>query len=331
MQCNRFGGGGTAQAATMTNGSANIVVVDGSAYPVGMPVIFTSTANGFTQDRTYSVLTRAGNTITVGNTRNGAAVVATGATAIQIRSNGFPNVEVVGGPGSLVQHSQILHIDAEGFSTAQVYLENLGNCFINVTELNVANGLNSIVARSVAYSGIESRKEAVTDFDGNSFTSEFSGSIHAMRQLRMHGISYDKTANRPVISLFSNGSATSPDIAAVGVNNGQIIQFNRPTAIRVNSSVSGAIALDAGRGGLVPVTGAGPHTLTLPTITNASAQTSMLGLEFSISNLSSVNVTVNTDGTQTLGGQTGVFSATIPAGECWAFIATTTGTWTVRK
>jgi hypothetical protein len=75
---------GTAQAALMTNASANIGVPSSRLFPVGQPAQFDATVNGFTVGVTYFVLTSAANVITVGAVAGGSAIAATGRAAVNV-------------------------------------------------------------------------------------------------------------------------------------------------------------------------------------------------------------------------------------------------------
>lgn len=75
---------GPSVAATMAAASANVGVPSSAAFPVGSPVQVDATANGFTVGVTYYVLTSAANVLTLGASVGAAAIVATGATAVNL-------------------------------------------------------------------------------------------------------------------------------------------------------------------------------------------------------------------------------------------------------
>lgn len=90
--------GGTPVAATMANASANIGVPSSTVFPVGSPVQFDAAVNGFFISVTYYVLTSAANVITVGAVPAGAAIVATGNTAINVFQAPLPLTTAAGTP-----------------------------------------------------------------------------------------------------------------------------------------------------------------------------------------------------------------------------------------
>ncbi len=147
LQGNRFSQISSTQAATMSNGSTSIGVTDLTAFAVGMPVTFSSTSNGFTVTQIYFVLSVSGSTgagtITVGNTQPSlsatyqpvgylndnvyapTAISATGSTAINIITQGFPCIEVVGLDNSAsVPSFTTLLLDAEGGGTTKTLFQN---------------------------------------------------------------------------------------------------------------------------------------------------------------------------------------------------------------
>lgn len=91
--------GGTPVAATMTGASANIGVPSSAAFPVGTPVQFDATINGFSVSVTYYVVTSAANVITVSATPGGGAINATGNTAVNVFQAPLPFITGAGNPG----------------------------------------------------------------------------------------------------------------------------------------------------------------------------------------------------------------------------------------
>lgn len=112
------------QAATMANGSANITVIDGSKFPVGMTVTPDATANGFTQKQMYFVLTLVGNVLTLGNKTFGAAISATGNAAVNLTSRGYPAFEAAGLGASDSVGIDVRACDFEGQATTLVLYQN---------------------------------------------------------------------------------------------------------------------------------------------------------------------------------------------------------------
>jgi len=329
LQCNRFGGDSISIAATMTNASTAVGVGDTSKFPPGMPVTFSATANGFTAGRIYIVRSRSvstgSGTITLsdrieplyisGVVSSGAEIAATGATAVNIQTNGFPNLEIIAGGGSaavgsgLVVHSKFTHLDLEGNATTSLYIENLSNSVVELIETTGAS-LCGVAVRKASYCHLSATKEAITDIASDSATLMVHGAIKTARNYRGVGVQYDWTDDRSYLHLVSADGV--PNIAALFLPGGSLIQFNKAVTKRVAGAVAGTITLDAGRAGVLPIN-SGTSIFTLPTITNVSNKTSMIGLGFELVSLGSA-VTINTDGVQTFNGISGKTSIVIPAG-----------------
>ena len=141
LQCNRFNSSITAQAVTFTNASANIGVTDGTKFAVGMPICFSASAgfttppfsngiNNFNIGQIYFVLSVSGNTITVGNSNYGAAIIANNnnLTGTFIVTSGFPCVEFTATDASSSIESLIAHdVDAEAGGTTKILLQNVAS------------------------------------------------------------------------------------------------------------------------------------------------------------------------------------------------------------
>jgi hypothetical protein len=90
------------QVATMSNGSATITVTDGTKFPRDMPVTVSATANGFTVNQTYFVIKNgttdglSANQVQLSNVQAGASVNATGNSAVNLVTYGYPSFEVCG-------------------------------------------------------------------------------------------------------------------------------------------------------------------------------------------------------------------------------------------
>lgn len=122
------------QAVTMrAHGDLTLIdVVDGTKYPDDMPVAFSATINGFKQYQTYFVIKNgvadglAANQIQVANQMGGTAITPSAATAVNILTYGFQNIEGVGYGDQGYNNIQSLllnGIDAEGRGNNQIYLQ----------------------------------------------------------------------------------------------------------------------------------------------------------------------------------------------------------------
>jgi len=123
--------GGQVQAATMSSGSPNITVTNGSYFPVDMPVTFCTgangDANGFVCNQTYFVVSQSGNTIQVAPAQRDTAITPTGNAVVNIITYGWPAIEVSAyraandpyssGIQSLIQSMTMEGVDIEGVGT----------------------------------------------------------------------------------------------------------------------------------------------------------------------------------------------------------------------
>jgi len=123
--------GGIVQATTMSSGSPNITVTNGSYFPVDMPVTVCTSANGnangFVCNQTYFVVSQSGNTIQIARAQRDAAITPTAGVAANIITYGWPAIEVSayraandpqsGGIQSLIQGMTMDGVDIEGVGT----------------------------------------------------------------------------------------------------------------------------------------------------------------------------------------------------------------------
>jgi hypothetical protein len=167
------------QAASMSNGSANIGVTDSTKFPVGMPVTFSGSVNGFigatatpTVNQTYFVLTSAANVITVGLTTFGSAVSATGNTAVNVRSMGYSLLEMSAqDSGSSLTAINAYSPDLEGNATARVLLQNASFAEISGGYVGANTGTNeyaTFVLRGSVRTFIRSMRVYTVDADSGS-------------------------------------------------------------------------------------------------------------------------------------------------------------------
>jgi hypothetical protein len=160
-------------SAGITSASTSVTVPDGTKFTVGMPVNFTTTANGYTLGQLYFVLSVSSNTLTLGSSRTGSAVSGTGTASMTLQTYGFPNVEIVGAnTGAKVNNSVFQQIDSEGTTTCGVYAENSTSTTLRLAD-RPPTALVDIATRNLSYSRIESNQAVVTDFDASSVTSSF--------------------------------------------------------------------------------------------------------------------------------------------------------------
>ena len=174
IQVNAFKGVQLSVTCTFTNGSANIGVPDGTRFAIDMPVLFTSSANGFTANVTYLVASVAGNVITIKNQVGGTSLNASGATSLTLQSWGFANIEITSRGTGGVRHSQFGQVDVEGAATAAIYIDSASIIDINFGEHPVTRD-HDVVIRNSDFLGIHSMDALKTDFDTSGTTAQVSG------------------------------------------------------------------------------------------------------------------------------------------------------------
>lgn len=287
------------QAATMANTSNLIGVTDLSKYGVGMPVKFSATANGFTLNQIYFVAsmtaaTGAGNIQVanfMGGTGGGTPITATGATAVNIITQGWPVLEVGGSDaGSSVTFSSITGAtDCELGGTAHIVLQALLGFTFDTGIIHVPSSTADICCRNMtAGQGIRINIQnigVVTDFDGScqfihvegANTTPFSANFAGI------GFTHDGVSGRGRVNL--TGTST-PDFSAnsnffnqIQMGNCLALKFSQqPTAHTLVTADGNLITFQTGAGG----------TLTLPALT-----TNMVGWSFIISNPQAASLTVS--------------------------------------
>lgn len=206
------------QAATMSGGSPNITVTDGTKFTVDMPVTFATSANGFIQYQTYFVISQVGNVIQVANMLGGTAVNATGSAAVNIERYGYPGVAVVATPTSFIQPLVLSGVDSEGIATCQVLLQR---AYVNADLGYINGGQGTANATSVVNRGC-------------------FGNIRATQP-----ISYDSDFNS---GLFSNGlllrtgdTQPSPQYPPLGVyrdKNSRVVQSTGGVLVQSGAAIA---------------------------------------------------------------------------------------------
>ncbi len=211
--------------AVCTSGQAAFTVSNGANFPVGMPVQF-APSNAFTGYLAFFVLTQVGNTITVGKTRSGAAVLAGQTTSPTITQTGMPLVDIYN-----PSNSSFTGIDAEGPGIACVYGEALSSCDIQILELttpaanvgNVTLRISNGPVRVSCLNGV-----AVADFDSQSGSkAQYFGALQSyLTNANCASLAsyYDTTNSFPSFNVSNksgNGFGNTPDL--VGTSSGTLL------------------------------------------------------------------------------------------------------------
>jgi hypothetical protein len=314
IQSNRFSGGNTTQAATMVNTQSTFTVTDGTKFAVGMPVTFSVTANGFTTGLIYFVVSVAANVLTVASTYGGAAITATGNTAINITTYGFPCFEMIALAGSQMTNCVIDNLDVEGGGTCAALFQNCNGFDITFSQVpGTSQSTVSVCGRSLLNATIKAPQSINTDFDGNSngraiqfFGAKFGTSV----QYQGAGIWYDSVSTKTVLSLGYQSDTQSAGLLTfdpatagglVSTKNAGIGHFTK----NINSASFTVTNLNA-----VYSNGqASGVTNTLPTVSAANA-----GSWVTFINHTANAQTISTDGVQLFNGIAARTSLTLNAG-----------------
>jgi hypothetical protein len=332
------------QAVQMSTGSSSIRVSSNTYLPVGMPVGFTMSVNGFVAGETYFVVASSPTIIQISNTYGGQPVAATGAAAITILSVGAENIalrglgaEIASNAGS-VSNVHIAQVDSENSSGNCIFLQGVTGADIVLAECPATTiagvALRDVNGVTITNSGSGS---PTRDDDGYGHQDNTWVGAYAAPDIQSDGFLGQGEA------VNSNGSvgyhlALAPTLAGVaspgftvrgtggdylysdfGIGQPYFVDGNYSATL--NPSESGIFAY-AGPGG----------TCTLPTIENTSYTTSIVGLPYWFTNVGSGPCKLVTQGGQTFSGLAGATSITVPVGGTVAVSAEPLGsayTWHV--
>lgn len=327
IQSITFGRGHLSQSATFTNTSSTIAVTDGTKFAVGLPVSFTTSNFGILASNlaprsvTYIVQSVAGNNITIGLSKSAAAFVASAGGSQTITSWGMPCLELCGADAtSVISASRFDDLDLESNSEAVIYVENASVITLDMRQVqnDTAQVGAHIVTRTAAYCNFYCGNGAVTDVDGGSGTTIFSGARGATFQFYGMGVAIDQSRGTRVLSLTGLG----PDLESHNTAGASFLSPQIPIAQYANFLVGTGYQISASVAGYLSAATAGA-TYSLPTIQNTGGApaTANIGLQFVVDNNTSGNVTINTDGSQLLNAVAAVTGVVIPKGQSVRFTA----------
>jgi len=333
VQVNRFGDTLVSQSATMSNSSTSIGVTDLSKFSVGMPLYFTSTANGFTANQLYFILSVSGSSgagnITLGTSYYAtSAITATGNTAITLNTYGFCNMEVRASNAqgsSRIYQTNFDGVDyeaASASSTCGLYQEeSLESSFHQNGQ--AAFGTRPYFSyRSSTYGNIVTNQPVYYDIDAASVSGLiWPGSRNPAYNRSPAGIVYDNVNSVAGLQLTSGAASSLPDLYSrsaflypnTGI--GERI-FPRDTAITLGGAQTGAIIFNGSSG----------VTYTLPILDNGGTPSaSFQGSRYLICNASAANtLAIATQSSQTLNNISAKTSTAIPINSCMEFIGSIT-------
>ncbi len=329
------------QSVTMSAGSSTIRVSNNTYLPMGMPVGFASSANGFVSGETYFVVSSSSNGIQLSKTFGGSAVSANGSAAITIKSIAGENIAFRGlGAENLpnagvVSNIHVMQTDSENGAGNCIFLQGVEGGEINLGECT-SNVIAGVALRYVTSFTINNAGSSnpTRDNDGYGNQDDYWNGSYTGPDVQPYGFlgqgkdvngNYYRTALAPTLAgdaspgLSVRGTGGSYLYSDLGI--GQPYNLNGNPNPTLNASESGIYAY-AGAGG----------TCTLPAISNASFGTSLVGLPYWFTNIGTGPCTVDTQGGQTFSGIAGVTSMTVPVGGTVALSAEPLGngfTWHV--
>lgn len=316
IQVNDFANGLITQAATMSNGSTSIGVTDGTKFAAGMPVIVDATANGFTGNQIYVVLSVSGNTVTLANGRNGSAISATGNTALNIKTYGFPALEVVAlqaNGASAIGGISFYDLDLEGRQSCTIYLENASDVFMQAPINPTA--FAHICARTASrMQVIGNNSTLIFDNDGTSSGPLFIGTRGTPIQRQGQFLGADSTRGTTALNLSAAVVGGVPDIESRPLSGGPFLGLGAPIGQRRADQTGTSGTLSPSSAGIMVYNGSTDGTFSLPLLTDATPATSNMGLPYWVMNQGTHLLTLNTQSSQTFNGIAGLTSVIVPQG-----------------
>jgi hypothetical protein len=314
------------QAVQMSVGSPTIGVSGNAYLPVGMPVGFTTGANGFVAGETYFVVASSATSIQVSNTYGGPPVAATGSVTSTILSVGAENialrglgVETSSNAGS-VSNVHIAQVDSENSSGNCIFLQGVSGADIVLAEcpaITIAGvALRDVNGVTITNSGSDG---PTRDADGyghqdNTWIGAYmapdvqsDGFLGQGEAVNSSGsVGYHLALAPTLAGVASPGltvRGTGGDYLYSDFGIGQPYFVDGNYNANLNPSESGIFAY-AGPGG----------TCTLPAIENTSYTTSIVGLPYWFTNVGSGPCKLVTQAAQTFSGMVGATSITVPVG-----------------
>jgi hypothetical protein len=334
-QVNRFRDTLTTQTITPANGSTSVSVTDLTKFKVGMPFWVTSTADGYTQNVMYFVLSVSGasgaGTITAGTSAGAvAAISASASTALTMNSYGFANIEIAGtlstSPVSTV-NAELFGLDLEGNSSMDIYAERGNLNTYQVAFISQSGGPSGFVLRTDSYPQIMMNYPVSADIDGATQNVLWNGARSTLQQFQPKGLYFDSIVNSPAITIQSrnvNGT-NNPDVYIRNSGSGNFWYpqagigeglFTQDTSTTLGTNKCGTITFN----------GAAGQTFTLPTIDNAATKNaSIQGCRFKIVNASANTLAIATSSSQTFNNVAAKTTTTMAINSTLELTAATTG------
>jgi len=329
LQSNAFSPGVVQVAATMTNGSPNVGVPNGSIFiPNVSWVAFTSTANGFEVNRCYCVLSVVGNVVTLGLEPFGAAINATDANAITLQSNGMPLLELTvddATPANAPSLGTVASLDLEAGGTVKMVMVKSTTAQIIAPAIQPAGSIQDIVFRRAGPFWMVTANANNTDIDTLSpyvaviDSARGTSSVGALPVFLCYASPQSRFLNlaggvlSPSGATLQNKSPGNSDWTYPGVPIGQKTVSMGNTALTINSGTGGGRAVFTGAS-------AGAWTLIDP-LGNAA----LFGFSQEIHNASSQYLTLNIQNAKVFNGQAGLTQLIVGPGQSFIGGVSATG------
>lgn len=325
------------QTATTTAASTDIAVIDGTKYPVGMPVWFSSVGSNTTlyAGNIYFVTYQSGNTIRVSSSK-GSSTLATpdwsGATTINTK--GFPGLEVVAVGTGYITSTSVTGIDVEADATTHILAQQCGSLQMDILQCAAEQSQWGITCRTA--NGIINNvfEKTTSDIDQNcrlQWYGNRTGTTPNSRSYGGMGMWYDKTADMAALSLhfdsaISGGIPVSkPFMFGKKPSPFPWVQINFPIGLVQNTQDTTKSFTGSSPVGHIIFNGAAGQTFTLPAISDAATKTSMVGYSFEFTNASSNALAIATSSSQTFNNIAAKTSFNLAANTACKVTASKTG------
>jgi hypothetical protein len=334
LQVNRFRDTLTTQTITPANASTSIAVTDLTKFKVGMPFWVTATADGYTANLMYFVLTVSGSsgagTITAGTSAAAvSAITANASTALTLNSYGFANMELAGSSSTVTAstiNAILQGLDLEGSSSIGFYDEQSSTSTYQVSSATVVGGPSFFVLRGSTNPSIQSNQQLSSDIGGNVGSPFWNGSRGVVRNISPPGLFRDATLNTWAINLTTFGS----DVYARNPPGGVFLYPSAGIGEQISTQDTSITLVGNWCGGVLTFNGAAGQTFTLPVIDNASVKNaSVQGCRTKIVNASANTLAIATSSSQTFNNVAAKTTTTMVANSVLELTAATTGSGSV--
>ncbi len=239
---------GLSDTATFSGGTT-FTVGTGSNFPVGMPVIFTAGSGNVRSNIAYFIQSQSGNALSIGSCRTTSecpAVSLPSSGTSTIKQFGFPLLDLGGvTPNAALSDSQFTGLDLEGYVACAIYLENVVDVSIGISQTNgssAAGGFDApLCSRKSVGFAVDSPQPIAEDNDGYGYSQTDGGAfqgtnIGAIGNGLFDWFPTDGSGSNSIPSLNIGGSYnsnTGPDIQYRGT---AFLYPNTPIGERINTA-----------------------------------------------------------------------------------------------